>query len=347
MSKEYPNDFGAQGLLDHWTYLLTVPAFLSIIHFLQDFCFNVGFLDTLATNPHPPLPYLDKPPTLTPPSLGGIIDGLLGGGNKPTPTNGLGSGIGGLLGGILNGRKGSKTTVTPSQTSTAKNEGGSSGGGLFGFLDRLFGGGGGKQTTTATPTPTPTNGGDIGEFFERIFWRWKKQQDDHRSSHFDTVASTAEVVMAFYQFTLSDLWAITLIAVLTLLTFVTLVSYIARSGTSLYFDERLKSKYGPLYDQYLISAYWFLVPVLGYQILKAAIVGLGRRGPGNSFDRHGSSDSWAQISLLLLVETCFAALLVWLCPRFEHCHACRLGRRDCSVAFPEQSWARLSQEHRP
>ncbi|KAF9351776.1 hypothetical protein BGX34_000373 [Mortierella sp. NVP85] len=64
----------------------------------------------------------------------------------------------------------------------------------------------------------------------------------------------------------------------------TLVSYIAlklhrAGGTSLYFDERLKSKYGPLYDQYLISAYWFFVPVLGYQILKAAIVGLGRGGP--------------------------------------------------------------------
>ncbi|KAG0238289.1 hypothetical protein BGX31_003320 [Mortierella sp. GBA43] len=129
----------------------------------------------------------------------------------------------------------------------------------------------------------------------------------------------AVATMAFYQFTLKDSWAITLIAVITLLIFLVLVSYITyklrrAGGTSLFFDERLKSKYGPLYDHYVLSAYWFFVPVLVYQILKAAIVGLGHGSPSNNFDHHGSSDSWAQISLLLLVEVCFAALQIWKRP---------------------------------
>ncbi|KAI8600835.1 hypothetical protein EDD21DRAFT_354192 [Dissophora ornata] len=133
------------------------------------------------------------------------------------------------------------------------------------------------------------------------------------------LAYFAVATMAFYQLTLQDCWAITLLAVMTLLLFLALVTYITlrlrrAGGTSLFFDERLKSKYGALYDQYVLSAYWFFVPVLIYQILKAAIVGLGYGGNGAGLDRHGTSDSWAQTCLLLLVEVCFAALLIWKHP---------------------------------
>ncbi|KAF9950413.1 hypothetical protein BGZ72_007949 [Mortierella alpina] len=147
------------------------------------------------------------------------------------------------------------------------------------------------------------------------------------------LAYFAVATLAFYQLTLADTWFMTLIAVLTLLSFIALVSFISlrlwrADGTSLFFDERLKSKYGVLYDQYLLSTYWFFIPVLAYQILKAAIVGLGQgRGfgykdsmlvdggggrPGRQ--QHGSSDAWAQTSLLLLVEVLFAALMIWKRP---------------------------------
>ncbi|KAF9576318.1 hypothetical protein EC968_009292 [Mortierella alpina] len=146
------------------------------------------------------------------------------------------------------------------------------------------------------------------------------------------LAYFAVATLAFYQLTLADTWFITLMAVLTLLSFIALVSFISlrlwrADGTSLFFDGRLKSKYGVLYDQYLLSTYWFFIPVLAYQILKAAIVGLGQgRGFGYKDDmlvdggggrpgrHHGSSDAWAQTSLLLLVEVLFAALMIWKRP---------------------------------
>ncbi|CAO3569322.1 unnamed protein product [Mortierella alpina] len=146
------------------------------------------------------------------------------------------------------------------------------------------------------------------------------------------LAYFAVATLAFYQLTLADTWFMTLMAVLTLLSFIALVSFISlrlwrADGTSLFFDERLKSKYGVLYDQYLLSTYWFFIPVLAYQILKAAIVGLGQgRGFGYKDDmlvdggggrpgrHHGSSDAWAQTSLLLLVELLFAALMIWKRP---------------------------------
>ncbi|KAF8984007.1 hypothetical protein BGZ52_013309 [Haplosporangium bisporale] len=83
--------------------------------------------------------------------------------------------------------------------------------------------------------------------------------------------------LAFYQLTLRDVWPITLLATLTLLAFLALVTSITlrlrrAGGTSLFFDERLRSKYGALYDQYVLSAYLFFVPVLGYQIAKAAMI---------------------------------------------------------------------------
>ncbi|KAG0276112.1 hypothetical protein BGZ95_007991, partial [Linnemannia exigua] len=136
------------------------------------------------------------------------------------------------------------------------------------------------------------------------------------------LAYFAVATMAFYQLTLKDSWAITLLAVMTVLLFLALVTYITlrlrrAGGTSLFFDERIKSKYGALYDQYVLSAYWFFVPVLLYQMTKAAIVGLGQCSENNHemhHHRHGSSESWAQVSLLLLVEISFAALTIWKHP---------------------------------
>lgn len=135
------------------------------------------------------------------------------------------------------------------------------------------------------------------------------------------LAYFAVATMAFYQLTLKDSWAITLLAVMTVLLFLALVTYITlrlrrAGGTSLFFDERIKSKYGALYDQYVLSAYWFFVPVLFYQMPKAAIVGLGQCSEENHehHHNHGSSESWAQVSLLLLVEVVFAALMIWKRP---------------------------------
>ncbi|KAF9337982.1 hypothetical protein BGZ91_009139 [Linnemannia elongata] len=112
------------------------------------------------------------------------------------------------------------------------------------------------------------------------------------------LAYFAVATMAFYQLTLKDSWAITLLAVMTVLLFLALVTYITlrlrrAGGTSLFFDERIKSKYGALYDQYVLSAYWFFV---------------------HHHHNHGSSESWAQVSLLLLVEVVFAALMIWKRP---------------------------------
>lgn len=132
--------------------------------------------------------------------------------------------------------------------------------------------------------------------------------------------------MAFFQLTLTDVWPITLLAALTLLLFLTLATYVTlrlrrAGGTSLWFDKRLRSKYGALYDQYALSAYLFFVPVLGYQIAKAAIVGLGQRWD-HANDRRSSShgatfDSWVQTSLLLLAEIAFTSLVVWKRPFAE------------------------------
>ncbi|KAF9283187.1 hypothetical protein BGZ74_001978 [Mortierella antarctica] len=57
--------------------------------------------------------------------------------------------------------------------------------------------------------------------------------------------------MAFFQLTLTDVWPITLLAALTLLLFLTLATYVTlrlrrAGGTSLWFDKRMRSKYGAL-----------------------------------------------------------------------------------------------------
>lgn len=129
------------------------------------------------------------------------------------------------------------------------------------------------------------------------------------------LAYFAVATLAFYQLTLRDVWPITLLATLTLPVFLALVTSITlrlrrAGGTSLFFDERLRSKYGALYDQYVLSAYLFFVPVLGYQIAKAAMVGLGQ-GKG---DHQSSSNAWIQIGLLLIAETAFTSLVVWKRP---------------------------------
>ncbi|KAF9153768.1 hypothetical protein BG015_002690 [Linnemannia schmuckeri] len=136
------------------------------------------------------------------------------------------------------------------------------------------------------------------------------------------LAYFAVATMAFYQLTLKDSWAITLLAAMAVLLFLALVTYITlrlrrAGGTSLFFDERIKSKYGALYDQYVLSAYWFFLPVLLYQISKAAIIGLGQFSEDYHelhHSNHGSSKSWAQVSLLLLVEVAFAVLTIWKRP---------------------------------
>ncbi|KAG0016683.1 hypothetical protein BGZ81_011094, partial [Podila clonocystis] len=136
------------------------------------------------------------------------------------------------------------------------------------------------------------------------------------------LAYFAVATMAFYQLTLSDVWPITLLAALTLLLFLALVTYITlrlrrAGGTSLCFDERLRSTYGALYDQYALSAYLFFVPVLAYQIVKAAIVGLGQGRDIADQHSRGTLDSWVQTSLLLLAEIVFTSLVVWKRPFAE------------------------------
>ncbi|KAG0335083.1 hypothetical protein BG000_007811 [Podila horticola] len=135
------------------------------------------------------------------------------------------------------------------------------------------------------------------------------------------LAYFAVATLAFYQLTLTDVWPITLLAALTLLLFLALVTYITMrlrraGGTSLCFDERLRSKYGALYDQYALSSYLFFVPVLGYQIAKAAIVGLGQ-GKNDDLQSRGTFDSWVQTSMLLLAEIAFTGLVVWKRPFAE------------------------------
>ncbi|GJJ73208.1 hypothetical protein EMPS_05566 [Entomortierella parvispora] len=132
------------------------------------------------------------------------------------------------------------------------------------------------------------------------------------------LAYFAVATMAFYQLTRQDSWVIQTLAGMTLLGFVILATWVTlrlrrAGGTSLFFDERLKARYGVLYDQYVVSAYWFFIPVLAYQVLKAAIVGLGQGSPSASTSSQ-ESDSWAQTSLLLLVEVAFAASVIWKHP---------------------------------
>ncbi|KAF8938268.1 hypothetical protein BGZ58_001257 [Dissophora ornata] len=198
------NDFLAQGLLDHLTGLPLVPVFLSVIHFLQNLCFSVSFLDVFATNPHPPPPCIDKGPDPLP-NLGGFINGIIGkvaapalptaviakdGNTKPTLTSG--GGIGGFFDGIFGGGKKSAAAgvSTPTPTSIAGGRVGVSGDGkkstttavstptptptTRGGTD-VFGDGK-KSTTTAvsTPTPAPTNKGGIAGIFDNIFGGGKK-----------------------------------------------------------------------------------------------------------------------------------------------------------------------------
>ncbi|KAF9916692.1 hypothetical protein BX616_003116 [Lobosporangium transversale] len=127
------------------------------------------------------------------------------------------------------------------------------------------------------------------------------------------LAYFALATMAFYQLTLNDSWAIMLLAAMTLIIlFVTIVYSTLRlrrtGSTSLYFDERLKSRYGALYNQYVLSAWWFFIPTLIYQTLKAGIVAFCHGG------QHGSTKAWVQIISLLLTEACFTGLLLWKRP---------------------------------
>ncbi|KAF9583827.1 hypothetical protein BGW38_008400, partial [Lunasporangiospora selenospora] len=128
--------------------------------------------------------------------------------------------------------------------------------------------------------------------------------------------------MAFFQLTLHDIWPITTLAVLTLLLFFGLLTYATlrlrrAGGTSLVFDEGIRSKYGALYDQYALSIYWFFVPALLYQVFKAAIVGLGHNSPETAAPQvhhRGSTSAWVQMALMLLVEISFTSLLLWKRP---------------------------------
>ncbi|KAG0333023.1 hypothetical protein BG004_001002 [Podila humilis] len=172
------------------------------------------------------------------------------------------------------------------------------------------------------------------------FTKLRRRFSQHYCGHMLRIvllAYFAVATMAFYQLTLETTttsttattttttaaacWPITFLAVMTLLLFVGVVTYITlrlrrSGGTSLFFDERLKSKYGALYDQYIMSAYLFFIPVLVYQLFKAAIVGLGQGSSqqedqqGHPRPRHG----WVQIFFLLLLEVGFTCLLFWKRP---------------------------------
>ncbi|KAG0016682.1 hypothetical protein BGZ81_011093 [Podila clonocystis] len=171
------SDFAAQGILDSLTYLPAVPTFLNIIHVMQNVCFYIGFLDILATNPHPAscpinplgaiaslipglgpvlgqlIPGLVPTPALPIPGLGGIFGGSAGESNTGGGTgegNGAGGdkkngGIGDLLGGIIGGSLGG-----------GKNGGGGEGLGIIGdIVGGIFGGGNKPQASVPLPMPEP------------------------------------------------------------------------------------------------------------------------------------------------------------------------------------------------
>ncbi|KAF9163289.1 hypothetical protein DFQ26_002745 [Actinomortierella ambigua] len=135
--------------------------------------------------------------------------------------------------------------------------------------------------------------------------------------------------LAFYQLTLDDAWPMMSLATLTLFVLLSMVIIttvrLRRAGcTSLFVEGPLKSKYGPLYDQYMLSAYLFFAPVLVYQFSKAALVGLGQGDPYEDNRRHGTihliddgrsaPSAWVQTLLMLLLEVAFAGLLLWRRP---------------------------------
>ncbi|KAG0270495.1 hypothetical protein DFQ27_005573 [Actinomortierella ambigua] len=135
--------------------------------------------------------------------------------------------------------------------------------------------------------------------------------------------------LAFYQLTLDDAWPMMSLATLTLFVLLSMVVIttvrLRRAGcTSLFVEGPLKSKYGPLYDQYMLSAYLFFAPVLVYQFSKAALVGLGQGDPYEDNRRHGTihliddgrsaPSAWVQTLLMLLLEVAFAGLLLWRRP---------------------------------
>ncbi|KFH65834.1 hypothetical protein MVEG_07937 [Podila verticillata NRRL 6337] len=107
------SDFSAQGILDGMTNLPAVPTFLSIIHVLQNVCFYIGFLDVLATNPHPASCPATTPSAISAllpvlgPILGGLIPGLGGNGSASSGGGGSNPNIGDILGGIFGGGGGS------------------------------------------------------------------------------------------------------------------------------------------------------------------------------------------------------------------------------------------------
>ncbi|KAG0335084.1 hypothetical protein BG000_007812 [Podila horticola] len=145
------SDFAAQGILDSLTNFPAVPTFLSIIHVMQNVCFYIGFLDILATNPHPascPADPMGAISALFPgiaPVLGALIPGLggmLGGGGGGGAKND--GGIGGLLGGIFGGGGGG-------------NGGTNGGGGGLGSIGDIIGGiiGGNNKPPAPAPAPPP------------------------------------------------------------------------------------------------------------------------------------------------------------------------------------------------
>ncbi|KAG0014886.1 hypothetical protein BGZ82_001614 [Podila clonocystis] len=161
------SDFGAQGFLDNLTNLPAVPTFLSIIHVMQNVCFYTGFLDILATNPHPascptnPLGAISNVIPGLGPALGLLIPGLggmLGGGGAEGGGAKKDGGIGDILGGIFGGGAGGPNI---GGGSGGGNGGGgdkkNGGGGGLGIIGDIIGGifGGGNKPPTPAPSPIP------------------------------------------------------------------------------------------------------------------------------------------------------------------------------------------------
>ncbi|KAG0333024.1 hypothetical protein BG004_001003 [Podila humilis] len=157
VTSESKADFGAEGLLDNLTLLPAVPTFLNIIHILQNICFYIGFLDILATNPHPstcPANPISAIGNLIPgvgpimgliPGLGGLTGG--GGGTGAGGGKDNSGGIGALIGGLFGGGKKEEVPI--------KKDDGGIGATIGNLLGGLFGGGGNGGGANTSPSPAP------------------------------------------------------------------------------------------------------------------------------------------------------------------------------------------------
>ncbi|KAF9116388.1 hypothetical protein BGX27_003071 [Mortierella sp. AM989] len=189
-NKSHSSEFSAEGILDFVRFVPSVGLYITIIHFLQNACHIVSYLDILAYNPFAS----QTCPTSLPgiPNLGSLLNGILGYGvPDAAPNLGGDSLFGSIFGGIFGGANGNPTPTNDCPCATSTPVPSSSGGGIGGFLSGIFGGGGDSKPSTianpilntasststivkATPTPTPTStsttsAGIFDDFFGGIF----------------------------------------------------------------------------------------------------------------------------------------------------------------------------------